>query len=141
MISTPATVAACQELLLSRLKSGSYSISSNDKEGYRTLCCYYGTFVFVQVGDDGTSFLHIPTDTALINYLTTRFGGRPELEGDLYRWRYELTAAEQLQAWQDVLGRLKPITSSTRQFVESVLTQIRKIGESGENEKNSSTPR
>ncbi|MCR5887266.1 hypothetical protein LRS06_05625 [Hymenobacter sp. J193] len=123
MPATPTTVVECRQLLLERLKSGDYCLSSSDKEGYRVLCYYHGAFLFVAVGDDGTSVLHLPADEILLNYVWARDGMRMDLEwvDGQPRWRYALTPEEQLESWQKLLTRLSPVAESTRRFVASTL--------------------
>ena len=131
MTTAPDTVAACQALLLSRLKSGEYCTYSADKEGYRKLYCYHGAFLFVEVGDSGTSILHLPNDTVLLNYL-----GRAcvilEMQDGHARWRYELTDAERLKCWQDILASLRPTTDLIRRSVAAALNEMKRIADSGE---------
>ncbi|QIX62266.1 hypothetical protein HER32_14190 [Hymenobacter sp. BT18] len=125
----PITVAECKSLLLERFRSGGYGLSSSDKEGYRVLCYYHGAFLFVAVGDDGTSVLHLPTDEIVLNYIWAREGVQMDLEWEdgQPRWRYALTPEEQLESWQKVLTRLTPVTDSTRRFVASTLAGLAAI--------------
>ena len=67
--TTGAAIVQYQQQGLTQLKSGAHAFSSADKEGYRTLCHYRGAFLFVEVGDDGTSVLRLPNDEALLGYL------------------------------------------------------------------------
>ena len=131
MIPAPPTVAACQAALLSRLKSGDYCIASADKEGYRTLYYYHGAFLFVQVGDDGNSILHLLNDTILLNYLGRQSCVVLEMQDGQARWRYELTDAELLQSWQGIVARLQPATDATRRSVAASLNEMKNIADSG----------
>ena len=140
MTSAPDTVAACQTLLLSRLKSGEYCIASADKEGYRTLCNYHGAFLFVQVGDDGRSILHLPTDSILLSYLGRQSCAVLEMQDGQARWRYELTDAELLENWQAILARLKPATAATRSLVAGILHEMKSIAEAGEQKSFTASP-
>lgn len=132
MTSAPDTVAACQALLLSRLKSGEHCISSADKEGYRTLGYFHGAYLLVQVGDDGHSILHLPNDTVLLSYLGRQSCAILEMQDGQAHWRYEFTDAELLQNWQAILARLQPTTDSTRGFVAGILHEMKGIAEAGQ---------
>ncbi|MBG8554130.1 hypothetical protein [Hymenobacter guriensis] len=134
-IPAPTTVAERKALFLARLKSGESCLSSSDKEGYRVLCYYHGAFLFVAVGDDGTSVLHLPADEILLNYVWARDGVRMDLEwvDGQPRWRYALTPEEQLESWQKLLTRLSPVTDSTRRFVASTLAGLAAIAGGSDN--------
>jgi hypothetical protein len=123
-VATSATIAECQQQLLHQLKSGSYALSSSDKEGYRTLCFYRGAFLFVSVGDDGTGVLRLPQEDVLLNYLWRQNNSKIVLEAGQYTWSYDLTEAEKLQKWQETLARLSPFTEASQQFVARVLAEF-----------------
>ncbi|SDX77112.1 hypothetical protein SAMN04488069_103107 [Hymenobacter psychrophilus] len=72
----PATIEQCQQLLLARFKSGHYILASADKQGYRTLCYYRQTFLFVAMGDEGTSLLRPSTDDHLLGHLWQKASGK-----------------------------------------------------------------
>lgn len=123
-IPLPATVAQCRQQLLDCLKSGDYALYSADKEGSRTLCCYRGAFLRAAVGEEGTSLLRLHSDEQLLDYIRQLNGPLLDMVDGQPRWRYELTAAEQLAQWQQQLARLQPFTQSLRQFVARVLAEF-----------------
>lgn len=123
-VTAGITIAECQQQLLHQLKSGTHALSSSDKEGYRTLCCYRGAFLFVSVGDDGTSVLRLPQEDVLLNYLWRQNGSKIVLEAGQYTWSYDLTEAEKLEKWQEILARLSPFTEASQQFVVRVLAEF-----------------
>lgn len=122
--SLPATVAQCRQQLLDSLKSGEYAFFSADKEGYRTLCYFRGTFLRAAVGDEGTSLLRLPSDEQLLTYIWQQSGPLLELVDGQPQWRYELSAAEQLTQWQQQLARLQPFSPLQQQFVAGVLAEF-----------------
>lgn len=123
-VAAGATIAECQQQLLHQLKSGNHALSSSDKEGYRTLCYYRGAFLFVSVGDDGTSVLRLPQEDVLLNYLWRQNSSKIVLEAGQYTWSYDLTEAEKLEKWQEILARLSPFTEASQQFVARVLAEF-----------------
>ncbi|GAA3939198.1 hypothetical protein GCM10022406_24190 [Hymenobacter algoricola] len=122
-----ATVEECRQQLLQLLKSGEYALSCADKEGYRTLCCYRQAYLFVAVGDEGTSVLRLPHDEALLTHLEQQIGGKYVPENGSLRWTYELTAAEKLERWQALQARLTPFAESGRGFVARALRELAEI--------------
>ncbi|WP_022824302.1 hypothetical protein [Hymenobacter norwichensis] len=139
MKSTPAPVPVpplaplcntseeCQHQLLAKLKSGQFALYSSDKEGYRTLCYYHATFLFVAVGDDGTSVLRLPTDEVLLGYVWRQSAYKLVLVDGQYKWNYDLTEAEKLETWQGILERLSPFTESKQRFVAGTLAEFAKL--------------
>jgi hypothetical protein len=124
------TIAECQRELLTKLKSGQFALSSSDKEGYRTLCYYRGAFLFVAVGDDGTSVLRLPNEEVFLDYVWRQSAYKLVLVEGHYQWNYDLTEAEQLEAWQGILARLSPFTEARQRFVASTLTEFAKLAAS-----------
>lgn len=118
------TVAECQQLLLSKLKSGEFMLSSSDKEGYRVLCYYRRAFLFAEVGDDGTGLLRLSNDEILLNYVWRKNGYKMVMSETGYQWSYDLTEQEKLEKWRDVLAQLKPFSEGTRQFVTKTLADF-----------------
>jgi|GEM_PF-6099959 len=120
----PATVAGCRQQMLAQLKSGQYALSSSDKEGYRTLCYYRQTFLYVTTGDEGTGVLRLPSDETLLHHVQSRNNSKLVPENGGFRWSYDLTEAEWLERWQQNLARLSPFTEASRQFVARVLAEF-----------------
>ncbi|UOG75692.1 hypothetical protein MTX78_03640 [Hymenobacter tibetensis] len=118
------SIAECQQQLLEQLKSGEYAFSSADKEGYRTLCYYRQAFLFVSVGDEGTSVLRLPNEEGLLAYLWRQSGSKLVLVDGKYQWSYDLTEAEKLEKWQEIQVGLSPFTESSQQFVSRVLAEF-----------------
>ena len=118
------TVAECQQQLIAQLRSGQLALSSSDKEGYRTLCHYRGAFLFVSVGDDGTSVLRLPTEEVVLGYLWRQSAYKLVLVNGQYQWNYDLTELEKLEVWQGILARLSPFTEASQRFVVSTLTEF-----------------
>jgi len=125
--ATGASIAECQQQVMARLKSGAYAFSSTDKEGHRALCYYRDAFLYVTVGDDGTSVLRLPNEEVFLDYLWRQSTYKLVLEDGQYRWNHDLTEAEKLEAWQAILARLSPFTEGSRRFVTSTLTEFAKL--------------
>ncbi|HEX8428218.1 hypothetical protein [Hymenobacter sp.] len=123
-VATGTTLAECQQQLLQQLKSGQYALSSADKEGYRTLCYYRQAFLYASVGDEGTSLLRLSDDEGVLAHVGQRCNSKLVLEDGSYRWSYDLTEAEQVERWQEVLAKLTPFTESSQQFVARVLQEF-----------------
>jgi hypothetical protein len=122
-----ATIDECRQQILHQLQSGEYALSSADKEGYRTLCCYRQAYLFVAVGDEGTSVLRLPTKQALDTYLGQQIGGKYVAENGSLRYTYELTDAERLERWQALQARLTPFAEPGRGFVTRALRELAEI--------------
>jgi hypothetical protein len=122
-----STSEECQHQLLVKLKSGQFALSSSDKEGYRTLCYYRATFLFVAVGDDGTSVLRLPTDEVLLGYVWRQSAYKLVLIDGQYKWNYDLTEEEKLETWQEILARLSPFTDNKQRFVAGTLAEFAKL--------------
>jgi hypothetical protein len=118
------TILECQQQVVEQLKSGQYALSSSDKEGYRLLCCYRQAFLFVSIGDDGTSVLRLPNEEGLLVYLWRQHGSKMIVTEGSYHWSTDLTEAEKLEKWREVLARMSPFTKSNQQFVSRVLTEF-----------------
>lgn len=125
--ATGASIVECQQQVLARLKSGTHAFSSSDKEGYRTLCYYREVFLYVTVGDDGTSVLRLPNEEVFLNYLWRQSAYKLVLKDGQYQWNYDLTEAEKLAAWQAILARLSPFTEGSQRFVISTLAEFAKL--------------
>lgn len=121
------TIAECQQQLLAKLKSGQFALSSSDKEGYRTLCYYRATFLFVSVGEDGTSVLRLPTEEVVLGHLWRQSAYKLVLVEGQYQWNYDLTDAEKLEAWQGILARLSFFTDGNARFVASTLAEFAEL--------------
>jgi hypothetical protein len=126
--ATGASITECQQQVLARVKSGTHAFSSNDKEGYRTLCYHREAFLYVAVGDDGTSVLRLPNEEVFLDYLWRQSAYKLVLNDDgQYRWNYDLTEAEKLETWQTILARLSPFTEGSQRFVTSTLAEFAKL--------------
>ncbi|MBO0357629.1 hypothetical protein J0X19_06705 [Hymenobacter sp. BT186] len=121
------TIAECQQQLLAKLKSGQFALSSSDKEGHRTLCYYRATFLFVSVGEDGTSVLRLPTGEVVLEHLWRQSAYKLVLVEGQYQWNYNLTDAEKLEAWQGILARLSFFTDGNARFVASTLAEFAEL--------------
>jgi hypothetical protein len=119
-----ATIQQCQQLLLSRVKSGAYVLSSSDKEGHRMLCYYLRAFLYAEVGDDGTSLLRLANEQVMLDYVWRGNASKLVLVEGNYQWSYDLTEEEKLQKWQAVVARLSPFTEGGRRFVAQVVADF-----------------
>lgn len=122
-----STIAECQQQLLAQLKSGHSVLSSSDKEGHRVLCYYRGAFLHVAVGEEGTSVRRLPTDDVLLGYVWQQSACKLVLENGQYRWSYDLTDAEKLVNWQEILARLSPFTEGSQRFVARTLAEFAEL--------------
>lgn len=119
-----STIAECQQLLLKKLKSGEFAMSSSDKEGYRVLCYYHGAFLYAEVGDEGTGLSRLHNDDILLDYVWRKNCYKfVEKEGN-YQRSYDLTEAEKLERWQAVLTKLTSFSESGKQFVARILAEF-----------------
>ncbi|TGD83206.1 hypothetical protein [Hymenobacter wooponensis] len=119
-----ATIAQCQQLLLSQLQSGEYVLSSSDKEGHRTLCYYRRAFLYAEVGDDGTSLLRLANEQVMLDYVWRSNASKlVQVDGN-YQWSYDLTEEEKLERWQAIVARLTPFTAASKRFVAQVVADF-----------------